>query len=244
MKKLSLLVFGVILVLGLTTLVNAIGTSTTIGIDSVAIGASENMSTYNPGNATAGGGNITQFNLTTTTTTQIWQGYYGQINVSVKMGIGADVLRDFGEADKEGQISTLFATGNKSLDFSSIVRATSADISSLRVNLGTNPSFPDAVTSMFDVNDNATIANTSGVMVINLNAYNVSNQSIAQNDYFKVGALKGSGDATFRGGMLFAAPVLSGIYAFENTSIVNYEMILPTNETTHTYHFFLDMDLS
>jgi len=75
------------------------------------------------GNATAQAGNVTMINLSSTSSTTRWQGFYGNVSGSLSLGLGNDILYDFSNSP-----SAVYVSRNQSFDFTSIETGDSIDI--------------------------------------------------------------------------------------------------------------------
>lgn len=192
----------------------------------------------------AKGGNVTHLNLSIRKSTVKWQGFFGSLAASLSLGNGSFVLYDFGALGKD-QIKTVFASTDTAFDFSLLSPSNGSAVD-------TAWSF---VTAQKDsgsntLNDTAIIAtlNTSAVA---LRAHNnaafdsnrSTNTSIYKSGVFtdNVSVSVGSFNA-----FAFGVAVNGDEFAFDNSTNVDFEMIVPVNGSatggTQTYLFFLDIE--
>lgn len=232
-----------------------------------------NFSTINEtavGSDTAQGGNVTYMNLTTTASTVKWQGYYGQVSANLLIGAsssgstsgGLHLLYSWGAA-QINQIKYVFATASSDYPWQLLTVATAANVVSLDTALGWSSSDVDSANATFD--DGLLSFGADSALTANLTSYqsppgstffagekvsNVYKTSIFNNgstvslEMFTFGArITPSGEKG--GGNGFA-----GNRAFDNSTIVDYEMIVPTNGTNiadgtrgvNTYYFWLEVN--
>jgi len=121
--------------------------------------------------------------------------------------------------------------------------ATAADVDT---TYGFTTTDADSGTNTLD-DSTATIANLVGVPVANLNAYNAVGRSL-NTSIFQSGVLKDDGivAADAFGVLAYGVAVVPDQYAFENTTIADYELIVPVNSSgvagTQTFYFFMDVE--
>ena len=193
------------------------------------------------GTDAADGGTVTELNLSTTASTEKWQGYVGQVSATLKLGTGADVLYNFG-ASANDQIKSVIASTDTSFNFASLALATGANVDT---TFGWTGADADSGASTFD-DTTATIAQVTSVPVVNLNAY--TGAGVADATIFQGGVFKDDGsviEGTFDT-MAYGVSVTIDQRDYVNTTVVDYQMVVPVNSSglglTTTYYFFLDIE--
>ncbi len=107
MKKIINFIWVFFLILLLPMLVSALPT----GAD-VTNFTSTRMNTSDAGNTSAYAGNVTELEITATSVTQSWQGYFGNVSGSIQLAdISDNVLYNWSLASPEGEIYASNASG-------------------------------------------------------------------------------------------------------------------------------------
>ena len=190
----------------------------------------------------AEGGNVTELNLTTDSSTIKWQGYVGSVSGNLYLGSGTSSLYSFG-ALPNGQIKSVFASTDASFNFGSLAAATAGNIDT---TWAWNATDADSGTLTFD-DTTATIAQVASVPVVNLVSYNAARSATTSTD-FQAGVFKddGSVSAAAYGTLAFGVTVRPGRYDYRNVSNIDYELIVPVSSAgvagTQTYSFFLNIE--
>ncbi len=100
------------------------------------------------GNHTAEGGNVTEINLTTESSTAKWQGFYGSTQASLFLGMGSEVFYDFGNET----VSNVYATTSESaFDVESLE---AVDASAVDGNWSFNSTDTDSAVNVYDIEHN------------------------------------------------------------------------------------------
>lgn len=184
------------------------------------VGTSGQLTTSTAGNATAQGGNVTYVNVSATSTTSKWQGFYGNVTGTLQLGSGSNVFYDFGNV----VFNTIFATTATNFDWANLAATTAAEIDTTwNLAAGT-----DNTTSVFT--STATIASIGSV------------PSTTINNNFTTGIMEDGGDAD-KGDYAFAGTINStGALGFDGNSY-QYEILVPVNSTDNdVYNFYLSLE--
>lgn len=191
------------------------------------------------------GGNVTHLNLSIRKSTVKWQGFFGGLSASLSLGNGSSVLYDFGSVNKD-QIKTVFASTDSAFDFSKLSPSNGTAVDTAW----------NFVTAQTDSGGN-TLANTAIIATLNtsavaLRAHNNAafdsnrslNTSIYRSGVFTDNvSLVAAGDFN---AFAFGVAVNGDEFAFDNSTAVDFEMLVPVNGSatggTQTYTFFLDIE--
>lgn len=240
--KLQRLVVVTVLIMAMAAVyVSAVDKSASIA---GAATTKRNIGTYtetSAGSDAAVGGNVSELNLSTSSTTSKWQGYIGSVTASLFLGSGTNTLYSFGSVPN-GQIKAVFASTDSAFNFAALAAATAANIDT---TWAFNTTDQDSGTNNFD-DASRTIAQVTSVPVINLTTINSANASVA--NVYQTGVFKDDGTvaATSYGVMAFGVQVVPNIKAYDNSTTVDYELVVPVNSAgvagTQTYYFFLDIE--
>ena len=240
MKKdgLKLLTFFSVMLLALSAVVYAVDKEDAVSGAAITEGPSGTLTETSSGSDDAQGGNVTEINLTTTSSTVKWQGYFGQVTAALKLGIGSDILFNFGSVPN-GQIKTVLASPDSSFDFSSLQAASVND-----VDTAWSFTTTDADSATSTLTGSATIAQVASVPTASLNAYNSTGS--LKTDIYSSGALADTGSPSAVTDFAFGVSIDANQRDFRNTTVVDYELIVPVNTSgvagTQTYFFFLDIE--
>lgn len=240
MKKrrgLDLLLTGIVFLL-LAAMVCAVDKSDAVTGGSLTTGETGQLTETSAGSYATQAGNVTEINVTSAASTVKWAGYFGQVTTSLKLGMGTDVLYDFGSA-VNGQIKTVLASTDSGFDFSDLQTATAGNVDS---TWGFTTGDIDSATSTFV--ETGTIATVSSVNVVNLTAYNSGGD--LNNTIYRSGFLADTASPSAENDFAFGVAVNADERDFRNTTIVDYELIVPVSDggigTLETYYFFLDIE--
>ena len=244
-KKGVILLTLVIVFLTVIAIANAVDLSNSKSGAGTTVIATGTLNESAAGTNPAQGGNVSLMNLNASASTVKWQGYYGNVSANISLGNGTNTLFNFGSANKTTQIRSVFATLNSSFSFANAAIAAVADIDAA---WNFNTSDIDSTTLSF-ANDTATISTITSVPVINLTAYQsmTGGCNSSKTQFFKSGIFKDSTAPAiffgYYGYFAFGVTVNASKCAFDNTSYVDYELIVPVNSTslTQTYQFYLDI---
>lgn len=198
---------------------------------SFALGAVENATTSvgesgsydetsSSGSYNAVQGNVTEINLVSDTSTDRWQGFYGNTTATLALGLGTQTMYDFGEQP----VTAVYASTDAGFDFTNIqaIDASQADSASVW-------DFSSGVDQVQDVyNTSGTYDSISGVnsttVDTNFNAYITADTS-------SPGA---------KADFAFGGEVLSSAAAGINGNN-QYELMVPTDGSNEPYYFFMSI---
>jgi len=229
MKKLTV-VFIVFIITALyaVTVYAAQGASLTVGPTTTAAATT-------PGNATAEGGNITEVNISVTSQTSVWQGFYGEVTGAITLEDSAgNVLFRFNQTGLAGT-GEVYASRNSAVTFGSI--ATSMNFCTVDELLTGTGS--DRVNSTFTNNTNPSFL----VGAINITA----TSSCATNTFNSTGA-NIHYDEIILNDTTSTIPVYATLIETSevgfNGQNNDYQLIVPENLTSATtlYFFYAELD--
>lgn len=163
------------------------------------------------------GGNVTEINLSGSATTESWQGFFGNTTANLRLGMGTDVLYDFGETDT----TAVYATTNDAFNFSALEEGAAADVDSAWGLSG-----DDAATNVF--NESVDHDGLSGTDAATMEDGNF--QAYIADD-------GGSGKENFAFGAIVDNDGAEGF----NGKTYNYEMMVPTEDSSEEYYFFMSI---
>ena len=229
----------------LTTIVFLVLAFTAVAVDksgavsggALTQGISSRLTDTSAGSRVARAGNVTEVNVTSTKSTAKWAGYFGEVTSALKLGIGSSVLYDFGSGVNT-QIKSVFAAPDASFDFSNLLAAAVANVDSA---WGFTATDKDSATTSFT--GTATIATVTSVPIVNLLAY--TGAGAPSSTLYKSGLFTDSAAPAQEFDFAFGVAVDADERDFRNTTVVDYELIVPTNTTAsvgQTYYFFLDVE--
>ena len=237
-KKIRWLVLiSAMMMLGLISLVSAVDKSNSVSGGSLVQGASQTLTETSAGSDGAEGGNVTALNLSSTSSTVKWSGYYGEVSASLSLGVGSNALFSFGNV-ANNQIKTVFASQDSAFDFSGLV---AASVGQVDTAFGFTTGDADSTTStMTESNTVATVASVPTAPLNSYTAAGASTSSVYDSGIFNDGSSSVEAD--------FAFGVATSVNArdFMNSSVVDYELLVPVSAgdigTLETYYFFLDIE--
>ncbi len=193
------------------------------------------------GTKIAKGGAVAEINISTEASTEKWQAYVGRVSAQLRLGSGTDILYDFGTA-KSDQIKTVFSTADTGFNFAKLTAAGASDPDTV---FGWSSTDADSSSNVFD-DSNATIAHLNNVPAANLTAHTSSGE--LDTGLYKVGVFKDDGaiaQGSFES-LAYGVPVVLNQRDYTNTTIIDYELIVPVNSSgigqTQTYYFYLDVE--
>ncbi|MFW6450333.1 MAG: hypothetical protein ACOCZ6_04730 [Nanoarchaeota archaeon] len=133
----------------------------------------------------AQGGNVTEINLTSESSTSKWQGFHGSTQASLFLGMGNEVFYDFGEQDVENVYATQAgATFNVS-------GLNSVDASAVDINWSFNSTDADSAENVYTIEHegfNATETNNGNTTFVA-----TTNESPAEKSDFVFGGVVSNG---------------------------------------------------
>ncbi len=188
----------------------------------VSEGATGSLTETTAGSDSAVGGNVTLINLTATVSTERWQGYYGNVSGTLRLGVGSNIFYDFSGASA----AAVYASQNSSFDFTSLVAGTAAQVDTAwSYSTGS-----DQATDIYT--GTATIESTTNVPVVELQPNGNGWYSGIFND----------GNSALKSNFAFGANVSStGATAFDGNTW-QYQLMVPADGTAgETYYFFLSI---
>ena len=240
MVKSNLLQITIILLLGMFVMLNVVAEPT--GPSTITPGANSRYPVTTASNTSAIAGNVTELNFESNSVTNTWQGYYGNISGSIKLGdANNNTLYDWTTASPSGEI---YATQSAvTPNWSNIVCANSTQTDAEDIALGINPTVDqDSVNRTFN---NVTSFTTFYVGNININsaqncrAVNLHNDTgMPSSDFQEV--LLNDGSA-----MVYTALIKQNAMGFDGNPH-DFEMIVGENghngDTTPTpYYFYVEL---
>ena len=166
----------------------------------------------------AEGGNVSDLNLETNTSTIRWAGFVGNVSGEVNLGRGTDVLYSFGDAE----FSTVFATTSAAYAWSTLEAGTAASV--------------DTVWGFSAGADQAVDAFTGSTAIESITVPTVTFEDAT----FTAGIFD-DGSSAVKNDFAFGAPVLAAAAGFSGKD-VEYEIMVPTTEGgTDTYYFYVTL---
>ncbi|GEM_PF-2873561 len=254
-KRVIILLTIVLLTISLISTVNAIdksGAVTGTGVVGGAVDLTKLTESSAGSDTFAQGGNISFLNLSANITTIKWHGYLGNVTANLSLGSGTNILYSFGLAAKS-QIKTIFASQSSTADFSTLaaINASAADLA-----LGWAATDSDSFNSAFT--SSTTMAQVAGVNKTGLNVISLMSDGMCNSTtiggvtngrftwptgVFNTSAASAVSNTT----LVFGAPInATGMCDFKNSTVVNYELMVPVNNSgvlrLSTYFFFLDVE--
>jgi hypothetical protein len=192
---------------------------------SVTAGGRETAGVGSPGSVTGKGGNITNTNLTATTQTSHWQGFWGVVSGSIALRDAAGRrMMNWSVASVSGNV---FISNWSTLTWSGYSAPAASACNSI-IGAGA-----DSCTNTFD--DGTKTFTIGGTAVTNVNL---------------VKTLNGSAAARWDQGIVYdglshifyAATIYSSTRNFKNASMSGFQAIVPVNgTTTRTYYFWAEL---
>jgi hypothetical protein len=237
-KGLALLVISVVFLSLMTMAYAAVDKSDAVSGGALTVGTAGSLTETSAGSYAAQGGNVTDIDIDTTASTVKWAGFFGEVTTSLKLGVSSDVLYDFGNAAND-QIKTVLASTDSSFDFSQLQNASAADVDTV---WSFTTADIDSATSAYT--ETATIATVTSVDVLNLTAY--TSTGVLNNTLYRSGILADTASPSAENDFVFGVAVDDGERDFSNSTIVDYELVVPVSGgaigTLETYYFFLDIE--
>jgi hypothetical protein len=116
----------------------------------VTVISSERASSDNPENTTAYAGNITSVDISGRSTTQSWQGYFGNVTGTIQLeGANGSVFYNWSASSPSGEV---YATRAQEINFATIACASQQTIINEESFIGQNSNDSDSVTNTFNSN--------------------------------------------------------------------------------------------
>ena len=230
----------VVLLLGLLVAWNVVAEPT--GPSNINIIDSSRYPVTSASNVSAIAGNVTELNFESNSVTNTWQGYFGNISGSIKLGdVNNNTLYDWTSASPNGEVYATRASGVPS--WASIVCADETAIGLEDTALGVNQVFDqDSVNRTFL---NTTSFNTFFVGNININttqncrAVNLHNSTGAPSSNFQEVLLHDGSS------LVYAALISQDAVGFDNRTH-DFEMLVGENGhsgdvATTPYYFYVEL---
>ena len=235
-RKLVILGLALIL-LGAVVAVRAIPEGAT-----VAVGTPKTKNATIPSNVTADGGNITEVNISSTTQTQSWQGFWGQVNGSlVLQDAAAFTFFSWNISNLSGEV---YASRRDNINFANIFPQNNCSID----NVLTGFAFADSVNNTFTNNSNKAVQ--VGLVLINAStacAVFTYVNSTAQSTFFHEMILtdnpNNTTNASVGGNTSVYTTILESNIAGYNGDLHDYQLLVPVNKTAgiNIYSFYAEL---
>jgi len=234
-KKGLVLLISAMMLLSLLPLVLADNLGDAVAGATVAEGASGTFTESAATTDDAQGGNVTEVNLSTAASTTKWAGYYGQVSASLSLGISTNALFSFGDVQND-QIKSVFATKDIAFKFSDINAGTQAG---LDANWTFTTTDSDSATVAIGGNT-TTISGIASVPALPLNSYSAA--GVLSTTTFLSGILVDTENVA-KADYAFGVSVSPNVRDFSNSTVVDYELVVPITDgaTPETYYFFMDI---
>lgn len=182
-------------------------------------------------NYTTEGGNVTEINLTTNTSTEKWAGFWGQIigNILLAPNTSANFYVWTWSPASSGEVCAVAASSG--FDWSGVTTISAATI--------------DTIWGFGSATDNATNTFTTSTCDLNINSINVTNTATADTGgaAFETCAVGDGGNAA-KSDVAFCVKIANDGGLFNNRS-GDYELLVATDENvgaTETYYFWMELD--
>ena len=172
-----------------------------------------------PDSVVAEGGNVSNLNIESNSSTGRWQGFVGNVSGSLNLGRGSDVLYSFGDAE----IDTVFATTNASgYNWASLEAGSASDV--------------DTIWGFGNGADQAVDAFTGSDVLEGI----LSIPTVTLVGNFITGIFDW-GTSSSKNDIVFGANVSNAKSGFDGADY-EYELMVPTtNQGTDTYYFYLSL---
>lgn len=188
---------------------------------SISLGTTGQYTATSSGTANAQGGNATNLNLSSNSSTIKWQGFYGNVSGGIRLGSGSNVFYNFGNAI----YTTVFATQDSGFNWATMAAGTAAQVDTAW-SFGTASDVDQAV----DIYSATTsFAGVSGA------------ESLNTSTVFETGILN-DGASAVKNDFAFAANVISaGASGFDGNNY-QYQLMVPVGTGFETYNFYLSLE--
>jgi len=199
---------------------------------SLTVGLATTGNATSPGNFTTEGGNITQVNLSVDSITSVWQGFYGTVSGALTLDDSSgNTLYNFSFVDANG--GEVYASRNSAVAFASIAVNNFCTVDELLTGTGT-----DRVNNTFTNNTNP--------------SFLVGSINITANTACATNTLNSTGQSPFPEVILndttSTIPVYASIIKNDHTGFngktVDYQMLVPENQTAANTLYFFYAELS
>jgi hypothetical protein len=192
---------------------------------SVTTGVRETAGVGSPGSVTTKGGNITNTNLTVTSQSTHWQGFWGRVTGSIALyDASGNKMMNWSVATVSGNV---FISNYSTVTWTGL---TAASASGCNRVIGTGA---DSCTNTF--NDGTKTFFVGGAAVTSVNIVKTYNWSGAA--VWDEGIINSSSRI-----MLYTATIYNAQKNFKNVSMSGFQAIVPVNGTaTKTYYFWAEL---
>jgi hypothetical protein len=208
----------------------------------VAVGSPQTKNASSPQSVTADGGNITEVNITVTTQTQAWQGFWGEVS-------GTLVLQDaaafnFFSWNFSNISGEVYASRDNAVAFANINPNNNCSIDNVLTGFGQT----DSVNNTFINNSNRFIAvgsvqiNASTACAVHSYVNNTAQSSFFQTIILTDDANNATNASVGGNTSVYATPI-DGDQAGYNTDLHDYQLLVPVNRTAgvNTYFFYAEL---
>ncbi len=214
----------------------------------VTIGAPQTRTPPTPGNVTAAGGNITEVNISVSSQTLAWQGFFGEVNGSIVLeDASGDLFFSWNITNISGEI---YASRDNAVNFALIAPNNNCSVD----NILTGFDKSDSVNNTFTPNNNRFMQ--VGLVAINAStacATHTYVNSSPQSTFFNVIILTDDLNANTSTNLsdpdvggnttVYATPIDANIEGFDTVQH-DYQLLVPVNRTTEITVYFFYGELS
>jgi hypothetical protein len=208
----------------------------------VSVGKPQTKNATTAQSVTAAGGNITEVNITADSQTQVWQGFWGQVNGSIVLqDAAAATFYRWNVFNVSGEV---YASRSSSVNFANIA----PDNNCSNDNPLTGAGFSDSANNTYSNNTNRFIQ--VGVVAINASTacavYTFVN-STAQTSFFQdillTDTANNQTNFSIGGNSTVYATPIEGNIAGYNSVLNKYQLLVPVNRTAgfNTYFFYAEI---
>lgn len=181
-------------------------------------------------NYTTEGGNVTEINLTTNTSTEKWAGFWGQTlgNILLAPNTSANFYVWAWSPTSSGEVCAV--AGSSGFNWATVTTITAATI--------------DTIWDFGAATDNATNTFTASTCDLNINSIDVTDTAIADTGGAFETCAVGDGGNTAKTDVAFCVRIANNVALFNNGT-GDYELLVATNDTvgaTEQYYFWMELD--
>jgi len=205
----------------------------------VTVISSERAPIDPPGNVSAYAGNVTELSVTAHSTTQSWQGYFGNVSGTIQLTDGSDnVLYNWSTVSPNGEV---YATRAFDVNFATVSCAESSVISTEEAFIGQLSSDADSVSNTFTTpNHPEFFVGAVNISMNSCNSTNIYGPSGVQSFYFYEVLL-----ADGASNIIYTSILEQGKQGFD-TMLHDFEMIVGEdghegNIGTTNYYFYVEL---
>ncbi len=197
------------------------------------IGATGQYSAPAANSVTAGGGNVTEVNVSSNQGTQKWQGFYGNVSGSLKLGDGSSTFYDWTGVTFQGVFASPDSNVNWGNGITAVTSASTPNLATLDTDYGFTSSDADSINNTFSgtaCNAGTAIASAAGVTPFNSTGTAGQWTTCIGED--------STGGVT---GAVFGTDVISAGADTYNGNTAQFQLMVPVNATTQSYYFYLEI---